>query len=181
MKSDQQPAFYTVVNSPIGRLLLTGNEESLTGLNFQDGSHPVTPNNEWIEDDAPFSKVIRQLEAYFAGDLKQFNLPLAPVGTNFQRAVWEALRSIPYGETISYGELAERIENPKAVRAVGGANGKNPIAIIIPCHRVIGSDGTLTGFGGGLPIKEALLTLEGARYGKEATRQSAFSFTSTEL
>lgn len=178
MNSKKQLTFYSIVDTPVGELLLTGNGECLTGLNFQDGSHPIELQENWMKDDAPFSEVIRQLEAYFAGKLEQFELPLSPEGTDFQLTVWEALRSIPYGETISYGELAERIENPKAVRAVGGANGKNPIAIIIPCHRVIGSDGTLTGFGGGLPIKEALLTLEGARYGKEATRQSAFSFTS---
>ena len=162
MKKTKSITYFTILESPVGKLLLTGNGKDLTGLDFQEGSHPVTPQKGWIDDEKPFAKVIAQLETYFAGDLKQFDLPLAPRGTDFQMSVWKALRSIPYGETISYGELAERIGNPKAVRAVGGANGKNPIAIIVPCHRVIGSDGTLTGFGGGLPIKEALLKLESA-------------------
>jgi methylated-DNA-[protein]-cysteine S-methyltransferase len=105
-------------------------------------------------------EAIRQLRAYFAGKLENFDLPLAPEGTPFQRAVWKLLCDIPYGETISYGELARRVGNPKASRAVGLANGSNPIAIVIPCHRVIGSNGKLTGYGGGLPLKEKLLALE---------------------
>lgn len=115
---------------------------------------------EWREDKEPLREVIRQLRAYFARELETFDLTLAPEGTHFQRDVWNHLRGIPYGETISYGELAKRVGNPKASRAVGAANGQNPIPIIIPCHRVIGSDGKLTGFGGGLPIKEKLLALE---------------------
>lgn len=168
MKLEKHSFFYTIVKSPVGKLLLTGNGESLTGLDFQEGPHPFKPKRDWVQDDARFAQVVKQLKAYFAGDLKQFDLPLAPRGTDFQMGVWKALRSIPYGETISYGQLADQIGNPRAVRAVGGANGKNPIAIIVPCHRVIGSDGTLTGFGGGLPIKEALLRLEGS--------QQAFQF-----
>ena len=168
MKKTKSHNYFTILESPVGKLLLTGNGEGLTGLDFQEGPHPFKPKKDWVRDDARFAQVVKQLKAYFAGDLKQFDLPLAPQGTNFQMSVWKALRAIPYGETISYGELAERIGNPKAVRAVGGANGKNPIAIIVPCHRVIGSDGTLTGFGGGLPIKEALLRLEGS--------QQAFQF-----
>jgi methylated-DNA-[protein]-cysteine S-methyltransferase len=115
---------------------------------------------DWREDKAPFAEVIRQLRAYFSGELKTFDLPLAPEGTEFQLLVWNSLRTIPYGETISYAQLAHNIGNPKAVRAVGLANGCNPIPIIIPCHRVIGSDGSLTGFGGGLPNKKKLLALE---------------------
>ena len=115
---------------------------------------------EWREDKAPLREVIQQLRAYFAKELETFELTLAPEGTDFQQSVWNELCGIPYGETISYGELAKRVGNPKASRAVGAANGQNPIPIIIPCHRVIGSDGKLTGFGGGLPIKEKLLALE---------------------
>ena len=118
-------------------------------------------------DDRALRSVVRELTAYFAGELREFSLPLAPVGTPFQLDVWNALRAIPYGETRSYGELAERIGRPKAVRAVGAANGANPLPIVVPCHRVIGSNGTLTGFGGGLPLKQALLALErGARDGQ---------------
>jgi methylated-DNA-[protein]-cysteine S-methyltransferase len=106
------------------------------------------------------AEAVRQLSEYFAGERKEFDFPLAPEGTEFQRAVWKRLQEIPYGQTISYGELARRVGNPKASRAVGAANGKNPIPIVIPCHRVIGADGKLTGFGGGLPIKEALLAIE---------------------
>ncbi len=178
MKKTDSLTYFTIFVSPIGKLLLTGNGKDLTGLNFQDGTHPEKIDPDWVRDDAQFAQSVEQLEAYFAGDLKQFDLPMAPKGTDFQMSVWEALCSIPYGRTISYGQLAEQIGNPKAVRAVGGANGKNPIAIIVPCHRVIGSDGTLTGFGGGLPIKEALLTLEGNRSHKIASSQQAFHFAS---
>jgi len=115
---------------------------------------------EWREDKVPLREVIQQLRAYFAKELETFKLTLAPEGTDFQQSVWNELCGIPYGETISYGELAKRVGNPKASRAVGAANGQNPIPIIIPCHRVIGSDGKLTGFGGGLPIKQKLLALE---------------------
>ncbi|HMJ21899.1 MAG TPA: methylated-DNA--[protein]-cysteine S-methyltransferase, partial [Terriglobales bacterium] len=111
-------------------------------------------------DAVPLTETIRQLQAYFAGELENFNLPLAPEGTPFQKEVWQRLCDISYGQTISYGELARRIGNPKASRAVGLANGSNPIPIVIPCHRVIGSNGKLTGYGGGLPIKEKLLALE---------------------
>jgi methylated-DNA-[protein]-cysteine S-methyltransferase len=114
----------------------------------------------WTEDGSLFQGAIRQLCEYFAGERKIFSLKLSPQGTDFQKAVWSALQKIPYGETISYKQLAERIGKPKAVRAVGAANGANPIPIIIPCHRVIGHDGSLTGFGGGLPLKKRLLELE---------------------
>ena len=114
----------------------------------------------WVRAEAPFKKAVEQLEAYFAGALRDFDTPLAPQGTEFQRNVWRCLREIPYGETISYSELAIRVGNPKAFRAVGLANGQNPIPILIPCHRVIGKDGSLVGYGGGLHIKEKLLALE---------------------
>lgn len=151
---------YTHIDSPVGPLLLAGDDAGLRRLEFVKGRAPVRPDPAWREDAASLHDAIRQIRAYFAGKLEKFDLPLAPEGTPFQRAVWELLCEIPYGETISYGELARRIGNPKASRAVGLANGANPIAIVIPCHRVIGSNGKLTGYGGGLPIKEKLLALE---------------------
>ncbi len=151
---------YTYMPSPAGRLLLAGDDEALRWLLFTEGRHPASPEPGWQPAEAPLREAVRQLEAYFAGELTEFTLPLAPEGTGFQRSVWAALCGIPYGETISYGELARRIGKPQAVRAVGAANGQNPIAIVVPCHRVIGADGKLTGYGGGLPIKEALLALE---------------------
>lgn len=154
--------YHHTLDSPIGGLLLIGNGEALHGVHFQDGPHPAKPRKEWEPSERPFRDVIRQLRAYFAGRLKAFDLPLAPAGTEFQLRVWRALQTIPYGETWSYGELARRIRRPAASRAVGAANGQNPIPVIVPCHRVIGSDGSLTGFGGGLPIKQKLLALEGA-------------------
>lgn len=131
-------------------------------MSFRSGRHPAKPAAEWQESATPFREAIRQLKAYFDGRLQDFDLPLKPQGTEFQLKVWQALRTIPYGQTWSYGELARHIRKPAAFRAVGAANGQNPIAVIIPCHRVIGSDGSLTGFGGGLPIKRQLLALEGA-------------------
>jgi methylated-DNA-[protein]-cysteine S-methyltransferase len=151
---------YTEMESPVGTLLLAADQEGLRLINFQKGKHAQRPRDDWRKDAAPLHEAMRQLKAYFSGELREFNLPLAPEGTDFQRRVWSALCGIPYGETISYGDLARRIRNPKAVRAVGTANGANPIPIVIPCHRVIGSDGTLTGYGGGLDIKEKLLGLE---------------------
>src|ERR1700678_525850 len=152
--------FYTQIESPLGLLLLAADEAGLRQILFVNGRHPAQPESPWIENRAPLSETIRQLQAYFAGDLENFNLQLAPEGTPFQLEVWRRLREIPFGETISYGELASRIGIPKPPRAVGLANGSNPIPIVIPCHRVIGSNGKLTGYGGGLPIKEKLLALE---------------------
>jgi methylated-DNA-[protein]-cysteine S-methyltransferase len=146
--------------SPVGPLLLAADAAGLRQILFANGKHPAQPSPEWREDSAPCEEPIRQLRAYFAGELEAFDLPLALQGTPFQLKVWQLLCDIPYGETISYGELARRAGNPKASRAVGLANGSNPIPIIIPCHRVIGSNGKLTGYGGGLPIKEKLLALE---------------------
>jgi methylated-DNA-[protein]-cysteine S-methyltransferase len=151
---------YITIESPFGPLLLASDAQGLRLVSFERSNRSATVQPGWKEDRAPFAEVIRQLRAYFVGELKQFDLPLALEGTEFQLRVWRALRTIPYGETISYGQLAQRIGNPKAVRAVGLANGCNPIPIIIPCHRVIGSDGGLTGFGGGLPNKKKLLALE---------------------
>ena len=148
------------MQSPIGPLTLVRDQHGLRQVNFPQNGQPAPADPEWHEDSAALAEAIRQLRAYFAGELEDFDLPLAPEGTPFQQHVWQELCRIPYGETISYGELARRIGNPNASRAVGLANGSNPIPIIIPCHRVIGSNGKLTGYGGGLPIKEKLLALE---------------------
>ena len=154
---------YTYIESPVGILMLAGDSEGLADIRFMEGRHPATPPEaSWIEDDKPFREAVAQLRAYFDGKLREFNMPLAPKGTQFQLQVWSALREIPYGKTISYAELARRIDKPKAVRAVGAANGRNPLAIVIPCHRVIGSDGSLTGYGGGMRNKQLLLALEGS-------------------
>ncbi len=151
---------YCYMQSPVGKLLLVGEADGLYQVHFQDGTHPARAETDWEQDERPFREVLRQLKAYFAGKLTRFDLPLKPEGTEFQLRVWRALRMIPYGKTWSYGELARRIKKPKASRAVGAANGQNPIPIIVPCHRVIGADGSLTGFGGGLKIKQQLLELE---------------------
>ncbi len=151
---------FTTIDSPVGPLRLVADDAGLRQLEFQEGRTPGPVPSEWRQDARALAPVVRQLEEYFAGRRKVFDLDLAPAGTEFQRRVWERLLEIPYGETISYGTLATRIGNPKASRAVGLANGSNPIAIIIPCHRVIGSNGTLTGYGGGLPTKQKLLELE---------------------
>lgn len=135
--------------------MLAGDRDALHILRFHGHQ-----DEAWIVDRTPFRMAIEQLKAYFAGRLTEFNLPLAPAGTPFQQSVWRALLDIPYGETTTYGAIAKRIGKPSAIRAVGAANGANPIPIIIPCHRVIGSNGRLTGFGGGLPIKEQLLKME---------------------
>ncbi len=152
-----EATLYAHCESPIGDLLLVANERGLSQISFEGRG---SPEADWREDEKSLGEVTRQLRAYFAGELEKFELELAPEGTQFQQRVWSDLLKIPYGETISYGELARRIGNPNASRAVGLANGSNPIPIIIPCHRVIGSNGKLTGYGGGLPIKEKLLALE---------------------
>lgn len=148
----------TTVDSPVGVLTLVAHDGVLAGLYMSDQRH--APSIDAVTDEAGFEAVTEQLAAYFRGELTRFDLPLAPVGTPWQRRVWAGLCEIPYGETISYGELARRIGSPGAARAVGLANGRNPIGIIVPCHRVIGADGRLTGYGGGLPRKELLLALE---------------------
>lgn len=161
MASSDAPVMqYTTIDSPIGPLLLAGDAQALRLLWFVGGRQVVTPEPSWIEMRAPFREAIDQLSAYFAGRLRAFDLPLEPAGTPFQQRVWKALLDIPYGETESYGALARRIGDVKAVRAVGLANGANPISIVIPCHRVIGANGSLVGYGGGLPNKRALLDLE---------------------
>jgi methylated-DNA-[protein]-cysteine S-methyltransferase len=152
---------YTYLETPIGTLLIAGDEEAVRRIEFPKNGKAARPSAEWRESSrGAVAEAVRQLREYFAGKREEFDLPLAPEGTDFQREVWRRLQEIPYGETISYGELAKRVGNPKASRAVGAANGQNPIPIVIPCHRVIGANGKLTGFGGGLPTKEALLALE---------------------
>jgi methylated-DNA-[protein]-cysteine S-methyltransferase len=156
--------YYTECETPMQRLLLTSDGASLTGLFLPGGRNGVEPGESWVrrDDAAPFAEAKRQLAAYFNGSLRAFDLPLAPRGTAFQRRVWEELERIPYGITVSYGELARRIGDPNGARAVGLANGRNSIAIIVPCHRVIGANGKLVGYGGGLPRKAALLAFEAA-------------------
>lgn len=152
--------YYCYVDSPIGELLLAGTEDALSMIGFPKGSMRRDPEPDWIFKEEPFAEVRKQLQEYFDGERREFDVPLSLDGTKFQLSVWRALQDIPYGTTVSYGEVAQRIENPRAMRAVGAANGRNPIPIIVPCHRVIGSHGDLTGFGGGLDTKEALLRLE---------------------
>ncbi len=152
--------YYCYLDTPIGELLLAGDDDALSMIGFPKGSMRRDPEPDWIYNEKPLRKARQQLEEYFAGSRKEFDLALNINGTEFQVSVLEALRDIPYGETVSYGEIARRIGRPRAVRAVGAANGRNPIPIVVPCHRVIGSSGDLTGFGGGLDTKEALLRLE---------------------
>ena len=152
---------YCYADSPIGTLLIAGDHESIHLIGFPKNGKPQRPEAGWTESSTgALAETVRQLREYFAGKRTEFDLPLAPEGTDFQRKVWRTLQEIPYGKTISYGELAKRVGNPKASRAVGSANGKNRSPIVIPCHRVIQGNGTLGGFGGGLPTKEKLLALE---------------------
>lgn len=150
---------HTVIDSPIGPITLVARDGALLALYMEEQRHRPKDDYGQYADDG-FDDAIEQLEAYFAGTLREFDLTLRPHGTEFQKKVWAQLRHIPYGETWSYGELAERIGNPNGARAVGLANGRNPISIIIPCHRVIGANGSLTGYGGGLSRKQELLDLE---------------------
>jgi methylated-DNA-[protein]-cysteine S-methyltransferase len=152
--------FYRTHPSPLGDLLLTSDGQALTGLHMDASRHPPPVDGDWVSAEEPFEEIRRQLDEYFAGRRTRFDLELAPLGTAFQRRVWSALQEIPYGETRSYLDIARSIGSPKAVRAVGGANGRNPIAVVIPCHRVIAADGSLGGYGGGLDRKRLLLDLE---------------------
>jgi methylated-DNA-[protein]-cysteine S-methyltransferase len=148
------------MESPVGKLLLVTDEEGLLEIAFAEGRTTPIVNPSWTCGGALLREPVRQLDAFFAGELRDFDLQLKPRGTGFQQRVWSLLREIPFGETISYGELARRAGNPAASRAVGLANGSNPISIVIPCHRVIGSNGKLTGYGGGLPNKRWLIDFE---------------------
>ena len=150
---------YRIIDSPIGPLTLAGVGPTLQHLRMVDQTYEPD-RADWVRDDTAFADAVAQLEDYFAGQLTSFDLELELIGTAFQRRVWTALQTIPYGETASYGQIAEQIGSPGAARAVGLANGHNPISIIVPCHRVIGSNGSLTGYGGGLDRKRALLDLE---------------------
>lgn len=152
--------YYCYFDTPIGEILLAGETDSLSMIGFPKGAMRRDPEPDWIYNEEPFENARSQLAEYFAGERRDFDLPLSLEGTEFQVAVLKALQDIPYGETRSYGAIAKQIGRPKAVRAVGAANGRNPIPIIVPCHRVIGSSGDLTGFGGGLDTKAALLRLE---------------------
>lgn len=152
--------YYDDIDSPVGRLRLIADADGLREMCFEVESHPTVLQPEWVRASKPLEVAHRQLDEYFAGTRRAFELRLNPHGTPFQLMVWMALRQIPYGSTISYGELARRVGKPAASRAVGAANGRNPLSIIVPCHRVIGANGKLTGFGGGLPIKQFLLELE---------------------
>jgi len=154
---------FTYIDSPIGRLLLSCDGEALTGVYMDLPSRPPRGMDGWMEDPnaSPLPEAVRQLKEYFSGKRREFDLPLRLRGTAFQQRVWRSLTEIPYGETLSYGQLARRIGKPSASRAVGLANGRNPISILVPCHRVIGADGSLTGYGGGLERKRWLLAHEG--------------------
>jgi len=163
--------FFTELNSPVGALFLTSNGEAITGLFMEKQKDGPKPTGDWRRDDDLFREAANQLRAYFAGELTEFDLPLAPAGAQFQQRVWTELQKIPYGSTISYGELARRIGNPKAARAAGAANGSNPISIIIPCHRVIGSNNHLTGYGGGIERKRFLLDLEAGVQARNQSRE----------
>jgi len=169
--------YFTYTDSPIGPLLLRSDGEALTGIYMDVPGGAPSGLSEWTEDSSarPFAATIRQLQEYFTGARREFDLPLRAQGTQFQQRAWKSLSEIPYGETRSYGEQAKRIGNPRASRAVGLANGSNPLPIVVPCHRVIGADGSLTGFGGGLERKRWLLSHEGVldqrqRHGKDRAR-----------
>ncbi len=154
---------YRHLDSPVGTLLIAADDAGLRLIEFPSPRHPMAQPAQWHEGEHPIlRKACEQLGEYFGGDRREFDLPLAPQGTAFQQQVWRALADIPYGQTRSYAQLAQRLGRPTATRAVGAANGRNPLPIVLPCHRVIGADGSLTGFGGGLPTKRFLLQLEGA-------------------
>ena len=170
--SEPAQVCYSTFSSPVGELLLTASDGMLTELSMvlKQGRPALYPKPEWRRDDAALRTAREQLEAFFAGELQNFNLPLRMTGTPFQKQVWQGLLEIPYGTTISYATLATQIGRPGASRAVGAANGRNPIGIIVPCHRVIGADGTLTGYGGGLDRKEWLISHEASVVAREHAR-----------
>ena len=162
------PTVYDTMPSPLGPLLLTSDGEALTGVFMEDHRHGPAVGADWLRDAGPFADARAQLGAYFAGELQTFRLDVRPAGTPFQRAVWAALLDIPYGQTETYGALAARLGDPNLGRAVGAANGRNPLSVVVPCHRVVGATGALTGYGGGMENKRRLLALEsrqGALFG----------------
>ncbi|MEM7490227.1 MAG: methylated-DNA--[protein]-cysteine S-methyltransferase [Pseudomonadota bacterium] len=152
---------YTYLDTPIGSLLLAADDLGLARVSFPTGDRTLRPGADWVADAGPLGEAMAQLRAYFAGELTAFDLALSPGGTDFQRRVWLALPEVGFGETATYSEIAARIGRSKASRAVGAANGANPLPIVLPCHRIVGADGSLTGFGGGLPVKRFLLAHEG--------------------
>ena len=164
---NQQSLYFTHYQSPVGALLLAGTPDALHFISFPTGHKAFGPASNWQKSQAPFKEVIRQLKAYFDGELTRFQLPYELDGTPFQQKVWQTLPQISYGKTKTYGWLANEIGSPKASRAVGAANGNNPLPIILPCHRVIGANGTMTGFGGGIKTKKFLLKLEGYKFEQE--------------
>ena len=157
--------YYSYTESPVGRLLLSGSRDMLKVIGFPEGKRVWAIKPDWQRWDEPFKNIRTQLAEYFSGQRREFDVEIAPEGTAFQLSVLKALQQIPYGETCTYGDIAERIGSVNAMRAVGNANGRNPLPIVIPCHRVIGANGSLTGFGGGLTAKRHLLTLEAAHSG----------------
>ena len=170
--------YYAYLDTPVGVLLLAGcPDHGLRHVSFQCGKGALAPEPGWKLSEAPFRDAERQLVEYFRGRRTRFDLRLSPKGTPFQMAVWKALQQIPYGETRSYGEIARAVGRPRAARAVGLANARNPLPIVVPCHRVVGSTGALVGFGGGLPVKQALLDRErevsGARRARPGRRSSS--------
>jgi|AP95_1055475.scaffolds.fasta_scaffold242796_1 methylated-DNA-[protein]-cysteine S-methyltransferase len=175
MQRNSENLAYGYCDCPLGPLLVAGDGDQLHRISFSTEGRSYEPKAGWRRDESEFAEVFAQLDAYFAGELTVFDLPLRRAGTDFQNRVWAALGEIPYGETISYGELASRIGKPTASRAVGGANGANPLPIVVPCHRVIGSNRSLTGFAGGIEIKKFLLTHE-EEISPRKGRQNAFSF-----
>lgn len=166
--------YFTYVESPIGKVFVAGDGESVCQVSFTTGHQVREPAVDWVRDTVPLRPAVQQLEEYFAGERRVFDLPLAMSGTDFQKRAWEVLMTIPYGEAWSYGRVAAALGTPGAARAVGRANATNHLPIIIPCHRVIGADGSLTGFGGGMPAKQWLLRFEGALSpGDQASGQTA--------
>lgn len=153
--------WYTIMDSPFGPVCVAGTKAGLLRVDFQRGNRPVCLAATWREDADFLRKAIHQLQEYFQGQRRSFSLPLAPPGTPFQQRVWQELQRIPFGTTLTYRELAQRLGMPQAARAVGHANGRNPLAIVIPCHRLIGSDGQLRGYAGGIALKQRLLQHEG--------------------
>ena len=157
-----EPVWYTLLDTPFGALCMAGTTQGLTHVEFQDGERPLRPESGWRENEGILDEAREQLQAYFEARRRRFTLPVAPEGTPFQQRVWRELQQIPWGTTTTYREIAERLGQPAAVRAVGHANGRNPIAIVIPCHRVVGANGRLTGYAGGIAVKRRLLQHEGA-------------------
>jgi methylated-DNA-[protein]-cysteine S-methyltransferase len=155
--------WYTILDSPFGPVCIAGAETGLMRVDFQHGDRPVRPAATWQEDSGHLETAVHQLREYFQGQRQSFTLPLAPAGTPFQQRVWQELQRIPFGTTLTYRELAERLGMPQAARAVGHANGRNPLAIVIPCHRLIGSDGRLRGYASGIALKQRLLQHEGVQ------------------